>query len=83
MEWTGFVPVGELPHQLNPEAGFVATANHKMIPQGYPYKVGYEWAASYRHDRIAEVLSQARDGGQKLDLDDMARLQNDRDGFPS
>src|SRR5207244_4138525 len=31
-EWKGFVPFLELPHQFNPAAGFVATANHKMIP---------------------------------------------------
>jgi penicillin G amidase len=35
-EWSGFVATQELPHQFNPAAGFVATANHKMIPEGYP-----------------------------------------------
>ena len=36
-EWSGFVPNDELPHQFNTKAGFVATANNKMIPAGYPY----------------------------------------------
>jgi penicillin amidase len=47
-EWSGFVPTAELPHQFNPAAGFVTTANHKMIPDGYGYNVGYSWAPPYR-----------------------------------
>ena len=72
-EWSGFVPNRELPHQFNPARGFVATANHKMIPDGYPYKVGYSWAPPYRFHRISQVLEQAR-SGNKLDIGDMERL---------
>ncbi|MGC1964714.1 MAG: penicillin acylase family protein, partial [Candidatus Sulfotelmatobacter sp.] len=43
-EWSGYVPNSELPHSFNPPGGFIATANHKMIPQNYPYNVGFEWA---------------------------------------
>lgn len=76
-EWSGYLPVAELPHQLNPSAGFIVTANHKMIPAGYPHQVGFEWAAPFRFQRISEVLSQARDRGEKLDLKEMRHLQND------
>ena len=31
-EWSGFVPNDKLPHHFNPPQGFIATANHKMIP---------------------------------------------------
>ena len=63
-EWSGFVPTKELPHQFNPASGFVATANHKMIPDNYPYKVGYSWAAPYRFQRITQVLQKAQVGRQ-------------------
>jgi penicillin G amidase len=76
-EWDGFVPTEELPHTFNPAAGFVATANHKMIPKNYPYKVGYEWASPYRFQRIAQVLEQAKSRGHKLSLEDMEKLQSD------
>jgi penicillin amidase len=82
-EWAGFVPAHELPHQFNPTAGFVATANHKMIPEGYPYKVGYEWAPPFRIRRITEVVEQARTSGRKLDVEDMERLQNDVVSLPA
>jgi penicillin amidase len=82
-EWSGFVPTSELPHFFNPKAGFVATANHRMIPDDYRYKVGYEWAPQYRVSRITQVLSSARDAGTKLTIDDMERLQNDVFSMPA
>jgi len=81
-EWSGFVPTAELPHQFNPAAGFVATANHKMIPEGYAYKVGYEWAPPFRFQRITQVLQQAQ-SGSKLDVEAMKRLQSDVISLPA
>jgi penicillin amidase len=75
-EWAGFVPTGELPHSFNPPAQFVATANHKMIPEGYPYKVGNEWAPPERFRRITEVLEDARAKHRALTLEDMEQLQS-------
>jgi len=76
-EWSGFVPSSQLPHSYNPAAGFITSANQKMIPEGYPYKVGYEWDPGFRFRRITDVLGEARDRGHKLNADDMGRLQSD------
>lgn len=76
-EWSGWVGNAELPHVLNPPGGFVATANQRMIPDGYPYPVGYEWAEPLRFERIREVLEAAREGGHRLGLEDMRALQAD------
>jgi penicillin G amidase len=76
-EWAGFLPNAELPHSFNPAEGFIATANQKMIPEGYPYAVGYEWAEPTRFERIREVLAAARHTGHKLTLTDMEALQTD------
>jgi penicillin G amidase len=76
-EWTGFVPNAELPHSYNPIAGYIATANQKMIPDAYPYTVGFEWAAPTRFDRIREVLDEAKAAGRKLTVADMEALQTD------
>ncbi len=81
-EWSGFVPAEELPHQFNPAAGFVVTANHKMIPEGYPYKVGYSWADPYRFQRITQVLQKAR-SGDKLDVEALEHLQSDVLSLPA
>ena len=82
-EWSGFVPTEELPHSFNPPTQFVATANHKMIPEGYPYKVGNEWAPPERFQRITEVLEQARTGHHALTLEDMEALQSDVVSIPA
>lgn len=82
-EWSGFVPNSALPHSFNPPTGFIATANHKMIPENYPYNVGFEWAPRYRVDRIEEVFSGIRDSGRKISLDDMEKVQTDVVSLPA
>jgi penicillin amidase len=82
-EWSGFVPNGELPHTYNPASGFVASANHKMIPENYPYPVGFSWASPERFLRISEVLSGAAKTAHKLRLADMEDLQNDVVSVPA
>src|SRR5579863_3846388 len=70
-EWSGFIANGELPHSFNPPAGFIATANQKMIPENFAYAVGYEWASPVRYLRIKEVLEDAKTRGKKLGVNDM------------
>ncbi len=82
-EWDGFIPTEELPHSFNPVTGFIATANHKMIPDNYRYKVGYEWASPYRFRRIEQVLEQAKASGHKLTIEDMEKLQSDVVSLPA
>jgi penicillin G amidase len=78
-DWTGkFVPFDALPSVLDPDDGFVVTANQAVVAQDYPYYLGDSWAYGYRSQRIAELL-QAK---QKLGPDDMSRIQLDtRNGF--
>ena len=82
-EWNGFVPNAELPHSYNPASGFVASANHKMIPENYAYAVGYSWTSPERFLRISEVLSAASKSAHKLSLEDMEDLQNDVVSLPA
>lgn len=56
-EWQGFIPYDELPRTLNPPAGFVVTANNKVVSDDYPYHLAYEWAAPYRAQRITDLLA--------------------------
>jgi penicillin amidase len=81
--WAGFVPTPELPHFFNPEEGFVATANHKMIPELYPHNVGFEWAPPYRITRIRSVIERAKQDHHKLTVPDMESLQNDDTSLPA
>jgi penicillin G amidase len=82
-EWSGWVPVPELPHQFNPERGFVVTANQRMTADSFPYKVGFEWSEPYRAKRITEVLAKAAHDGHKLTREDMEQLQGDVVSMPA
>ena len=76
-DWHGWRSLDELPHSFNPAAGFVATANHKMIAADEHHPVSYHWDPAFRYQRISEFISQARDSGHKLTLDDISTLQTD------
>jgi penicillin amidase len=54
-----------------------------MIPDNYPYNVGFEWDSGYRVRRIDEVLSGIRDSGKKITLSDMEKLQADVVSLPA
>lgn len=55
-EWEGFIPFDELPRIVNPEEGFIATANNKVISDDYPYHISNQWAQPYRQMRIQQAL---------------------------
>ena len=73
-DWVGTLSFDQLPRQRDPERGFVANANQKIVPEGYPYYINAYWALPYRHARI-EQLIQAK---PRLSLDDLREIQADQ-----
>ncbi|MEM6768491.1 MAG: penicillin acylase family protein [Bacteroidota bacterium] len=55
--WQGFIPKNELPHMVNPERGWIGTANHDTRPDGYPFYYSSHFSPYYRYQRMTEVLS--------------------------
>lgn len=78
-EWSGFLPISQNPSAYNPARHLVATANHNILPKGYPHELGYAWAPPTRYDRIVEMLTT----GRKFDVDDFARMQQDTVSLPA
>jgi penicillin amidase len=72
-EWAGFRK--DLPRELNPPRGFIATANHNVQPKGYSPPLMFK-TADTRFDRITRLL-QLIQPGRKYSLDDHQRMQND------
>lgn len=72
-DWDGWVPATETPRETDPERGWIATANQRITPPGYPHYLTAEWALPYRQQRI-EALLQSR---AKHSIDDLAALQAD------
>ena len=70
--WDSYVSYDKLPKQLNPESGFLATANTET-GTNIDYHTSNIFAQPYRINRINEVLSEDK----KFDIEDMKNLQMD------
>ena len=68
-----YIPFDELPKLINPDKGFIATANNKMVGETYPYHISHVWAQPYRYERIHDVLAEK----DELTIEDMKDLQMD------
>ena len=72
--WDGFYSEDEKPLLLNPEKGYIATANNPVLPEtGLPI-FAKTWFPSFRADRINEMI----EAKEKLSVEDNALIQTDR-----
>jgi penicillin amidase len=69
-----FIPFDELPRVVNPDKGYIATANNQVAGEDYPYHLSHVWAQPYRYERIAEVLETE----ELLGTEDMQKLMMDQ-----
>jgi len=58
-EWTGFISFDELPYALNPQSGYIVTANNRVPPWEYPHLITQDWNYGYRADRIVDMIENA------------------------
>lgn len=72
-DWTGMLPFEQLPTLLDPPAGRIVTANHKITPPGYKPFLSVDWFPPYRADRIDELLQKT----PKHSLASFAKIQSD------
>jgi penicillin amidase len=71
-EWDGLRT--DLPRELNPDRGWIATANHDIHPQRYDPPLFFKnGPARGRYDRLAEVLG----AKSSFTMSDMTALQHD------
>lgn len=80
-EWDGYLPIKALPHVMNPDKGYWATANNYLFPLDYPYPDAQHHTGTdpYRVSRISEFLG----SGRLHTVADMMRLQNDDLSIPA
>jgi len=73
-EWTGFIPFDELPYTLNPEEGYIATANNQVPPFEYPHLITNDWDYGFRAQRIVDMIENAPG---KIDIAYIQSMQGD------
>lgn len=72
-DFKGFVPFEQMPHTLNPQRGYVISANNKVVDSDFPYFMGNVWMNGYRARRIEELLLEK----PKWRRDDFAAIHMD------
>ena len=72
-DWKGKVPFEAMPYILNPDEGFISTANNRTIDKSFPYYISGLWADPSRADRIREMLGDK----DRHTIDDMKLIQLD------
>ena len=72
-EWEGTIPYEELPEVIDPESGFLVTANNRIVGDEYPHHITSEWFDGVRAKRIEQLL----EASDEHDLDGFEEMQSD------
>ncbi|MFI1017438.1 penicillin acylase family protein [Streptomyces sp. NPDC020965] len=77
-KWDGRIPFDELPHELNPDRGYIVTANQAVIDEKkYPYILTKDYGYGARSQRINDLIESKLKGGGKISTEDMRTTQMD------
>ena len=75
-DWLGIIPFGELFNFVNPEQGFIVTANNPTAPYGEQVNPIYgNFAPGFRAQRVIDMITDQMNQGKKLDADYMSSIQ--------
>ena len=77
-EWEGTVLYAELPEVVDPDIGFLVTANNRIVGDEYPHHITSEWLDGYRAKRIEQMLAES----DHHDLDGFEAMQTDLLSIP-
>lgn len=72
-EWRGKIPYEELPELVDPESGYLVTANNRIVGDDYPHHLTSEWLDGARAERIEGLLL----GRERHDLEEFGEMQMD------
>ncbi|MCE7792590.1 penicillin acylase family protein [Salipaludibacillus sp. CUR1] len=75
-QWDGFIPAEDLPEIMNPDSGYIVTANNKPAGEDYEYDIGRSFYP-YRAVRLTEIIEEQLASGKPFTLEDMGKMQSD------
>jgi penicillin G amidase len=77
-DWDGAIPYDELPEITDPEAGFLVTANNRIVDDDYPHHLTSDYLDGFRAKRIEQLITE----DEEHDLDGFRRMQTDLYSIP-
>jgi penicillin amidase len=72
-EWQGTIPFEDMPSAVDPERGYVASANERVVADDYPHVLEGAFGNGYRAERIHQAFASTT----AADPASMIALQND------
>ena len=78
-EWTGYIPFEEMPRSRNPETGFIATANNRIVNEDYPHYIGLDYDGEHRARCIVQALKDLT----RATVEDMDEVHALRSSIPA
>ena len=78
VRWDDVVAFADMPRALDPDCGWIATANNQPVPDGDGPFLSVDFADGYRVARIGEALA----GRDDWDVAGLADLQRDVESLP-
>ena len=73
-EWRGMVPFEDVPRMRNPEAGYIVTANNRVMGASYPHYITVDYTPDLRARALNERLAPLTNA----DANDMEKLHATR-----
>ncbi len=55
-EWQGYISFEEMPRSINPDTGYIVTANNPPVGEDYPHYLGFDFAPDFRARSVTEGL---------------------------
>lgn len=72
-QWRGVIPFDQMPRLVDPERGWICTANNRIADDDFPYHLSGTWSSGHRARRVRQMICER----EKLSTEDMARMQID------
>lgn len=71
-----YIPDEKMPRVINPDRGFISSANNRITPRGFEYSISQDYPQMYRAQRIDSLLSHLTSNGT-VTWKDMRNIQMD------
>ncbi len=72
-QWDGLIPFEGMPQWMDPERGWIATANNRPAPDDFPYPLSGTWSHGLRAERIRQMI----ESKERFARDDFIGMQHD------
>lgn len=73
-DWQGTIPAEDMPAVVNPEEGFIVTANQPVLAPGHTPFLSLDHDYGYRSQAIRDAIEEQIEAGEKFTLQDMNDL---------